>query len=132
MNSILNWLFRIILAMALLCVTAFCTFGFLASFEPGNGWQWQAGYGALVCGGLVGAVAVLRQTRAPTLGALALFALTMLCVLGFMESYLSSAGQVGYGDPWLHLSKQRGRIVGTTRKKRKRPDNGSGLTHGDT
>ncbi len=131
MNSILNWLFRIILAMALLCVTAFCTFGFLASFEPGNGWQWQAGYGALVCGGLVGAVAVLRQTRAPTLGALALFALTMLCVLGFMESYLSSAGQVGYGALGCICLSSGVALLGR-RGKNERPDNGSGLTHGDT
>jgi hypothetical protein len=97
MNSILNWLFRIISAMVLLCVTAFCVFGFLASFEPGNGLPWKIGYGALVCGGLVGAVTLLVRTRARTLGALALFAVAMLCVLGFLESYLSLPGQVVYG-----------------------------------
>ncbi len=49
--AILNWLFRIVLAMLLFCVAAFCVFGFLASFEPGNGVQWKVGYGALACGG---------------------------------------------------------------------------------
>ncbi|HXR46579.1 MAG TPA: hypothetical protein VN784_03990 [Candidatus Limnocylindrales bacterium] len=131
MNSILNWLFRIILAVVLLCATAFCAFGFLASFEPGNGWQWKAGYGALVCGGLGGAVAVLRRTQASTLGALALFALTMLCVLGFMESYLSSVGQVGFGALGCVCLTGGVALLGRG-GKRERPDNGSGLTHGDT
>ena len=131
MNSILNWLSRIILAMVLLCVTAFCTFGFLAAFEPGNGWQWQVGYGALACGGLVGAIAVLRRTRARTLGALALFAFTMLCVLGFMESYLSLPGQVGYGALGCVCLTGGVALLGRG-GKRERPDNGSGLTHGDT
>ena len=131
MNSILNWLFRIILALALLGVTAFCAFGFLASFEPGNGWQWKAGYGALVCGSRVGAVALLCRTRVPTLGALALFALTMLCVLGFMESYHSSAGRVGYGALG-GICLTSGVALLSRRVKNERPDNGSGLTHGDT
>jgi peptidoglycan/LPS O-acetylase OafA/YrhL len=131
MKSILNWLLRIIVAMLLLCVTAFCTFGFLASFEPGNGWQWKAGYAALASGGLVGAVAVLRRTGARALGALALFGFTMLCVLGIMESYLTLPGQVGYGV--LGCCCLTGGVALLGRGgKRKRPDNGSGLTHGST
>lgn len=83
--------------LPLLCVTAFCVFGFLASFEPGNGLQWQLGYGTFACGSLVGAIALLFRARARTLAALALFAIAILCVLGFLESYLSLPGQVVYG-----------------------------------
>jgi len=131
LKSILNWLLRLIVAMVLLCVTAFCTLGFLASFEPGNGWQWKAGYAAAACGSLVGTVGVLRRMRPRILGALALFALTMLCILGFMESYLSLPRQVGYGV--LGCCGLTGGVSLLGRGgKRKRPDNGSGLTHGST
>ena len=52
---------RIIGVLALLAIAAFCAFGFLASFEPGNGWEWKLGYGAVGCGCLVGVVALLRR-----------------------------------------------------------------------
>jgi peptidoglycan/LPS O-acetylase OafA/YrhL len=131
MNSILNWLFRIVLAMLLLCVAAFCVFGFLASFEPGNGVQWKVGYGALACGGWVGAVALLVRARARILAALALFAATLLCVLGFLESYDSWPGQVVYAALGCCCLTGGVALLGP-RGKRERPDNGSGLTHGGT
>lgn len=39
---------RILTGLALVAVALFCVFGFLASFEPGNGLPWKVGYG--VCG----------------------------------------------------------------------------------
>ena len=53
-------LLRVVAALVLLAATAFCGFGFLASFEPGNGWFWKVAYavGRLVL--LFGAVALLR------------------------------------------------------------------------
>ncbi|MGP8200912.1 MAG: hypothetical protein ACLQU4_15575 [Limisphaerales bacterium] len=51
---------RILGAFALLVIALFCVFGFLASFEPGNEWPWKAGYGALGCCCLTGAVALLH------------------------------------------------------------------------
>ena len=53
-------LMRILGALALIAIALFCGFGFLASFEPGNGWQWKAGYGALGCICLFVALALLR------------------------------------------------------------------------
>ena len=47
----------------LLAMVLFCAFGFFASFEPGNGLIWKLGYGALACGFLVGAVALLLGVR---------------------------------------------------------------------
>src|SRR5579859_2097521 len=52
---------RVIGALALLALALFCVFGFLASFEPGNGWQWRLGYAALGCACLIGSVALLRS-----------------------------------------------------------------------
>jgi hypothetical protein len=56
----LKTLLRIVGALMLLATSLFCTFGFLASFEPGNGFIWKVGYGTLACGFLFGAVALLR------------------------------------------------------------------------
>jgi hypothetical protein len=56
---LLRILARILGALVLLAFALFCGFGFLASFEPGNGWQWKAGYGALGCACLFGAVTLL-------------------------------------------------------------------------
>jgi hypothetical protein len=61
---VLRILARILGALVLLAFAVFCGFGFLASFEPGNGWQWKAGYGALVCACLIGAVTLLLPRRA--------------------------------------------------------------------
>jgi len=57
---------RIIGALALLAITGFCVFGFLATYEYSEAAKrlpWQIGYGAigLVC--LSGAVIVLRPRR---------------------------------------------------------------------
>jgi len=60
LGQILRMLARILAALVLLAMALFCAFGFLASFEPGNGLIWKVGYGALACGFLVGAVAFLR------------------------------------------------------------------------
>ena len=57
----LKILARILGALVLLAMALSCAFGFLASFEPGNGLIWKLGYGGLTCGLLVGAVAVLRR-----------------------------------------------------------------------
>jgi hypothetical protein len=46
-------LFRVTLTAALLCVAAFCAFGFLASFEPGNSIVWHFIYGGCGIGSLV-------------------------------------------------------------------------------
>lgn len=57
----LGILARILGALVLLALFLFCAFGFLASFEPGNGLIWKVGYGALACGFLVGAVVLVRR-----------------------------------------------------------------------
>ncbi len=94
MMSIMNSLFRVISATVLLCVTGFCVFGFLASFEIGPISLWHCLYGVCGIGSLTIAMRLLLQrTLARTLGTLALFAATVFCVLGFMESYR--------GFPWL-------------------------------
>lgn len=45
---------RVIASVAALGFAGFCTFGFLASFEPSGspGWPWQAAYGTLSVGSL--------------------------------------------------------------------------------
>jgi magnesium-transporting ATPase (P-type) len=60
MKIIMKTLARIIGALALLAIALFGVFGFLASFEPGNGLQWKLGYAALGCGCLFGALALFR------------------------------------------------------------------------
>ena len=66
MNTDTSWaakvprfLLRIVGAVVLLALGLFCLFGFLASFEPGNGLEWKVVYGALACGCLVGAALAL-------------------------------------------------------------------------
>jgi hypothetical protein len=61
--QVMKILARILGALVLLAMALFCAFGFLASFEPGNGLIWKLGYGALACGFLVGAVALFRGGR---------------------------------------------------------------------
>lgn len=72
MNPIMNRLLRVVQilgrilgAMSLLAVALFCVFGFLASFEPGNGLPWKIGYGALGCGCLAGSVALFLRPLLP-------------------------------------------------------------------
>jgi hypothetical protein len=55
-------LFRILNSLALLSVAAFCGYGFLASFEPGNSTLWQAGYGLLGSTCLICLIVMWRQT----------------------------------------------------------------------
>jgi hypothetical protein len=89
----LTFAMKFLAATVLLCVTGFCVFGFLASFEIGPISLWHCLYGA--CGIGTFAVAMrflLQRTLGRTLGTLALFAGTVFCVLGFMESY--------HGFPW--------------------------------
>ena len=57
----LRVIMKFIGATLLLCAAGFCVFGFLASFEPGNGLAWKIGYGTLGCICLVGAVALFRR-----------------------------------------------------------------------
>ena len=56
---------RILAGVALLAVTAFCVFGFLASYEysAAERLPWQIGYGALGLVCLSGAVMLLRPRR---------------------------------------------------------------------
>jgi hypothetical protein len=58
---IVRTLGRVIGAAVLLAIASFCGFGFLAAFEPGNGWLWKVGYGAVGSGCLTGAVAILSK-----------------------------------------------------------------------
>jgi peptidoglycan/LPS O-acetylase OafA/YrhL len=90
---------RLLGALALIAITLFCVFGFKASFEPPNWVPYQAGYGTFGCGCLIGAMVLLHRTSARTLGALALVAIAIFSVLGFVESSLASrlAWQVVYG-----------------------------------
>jgi hypothetical protein len=43
----LKSLFRFLKSIAFISIAAFCGFGFMASFEPGNSPLWKAGYGLL-------------------------------------------------------------------------------------
>ena len=53
---------RVLFAVALCAVAAFCTFGFLATFEPVDGaLRWRAGYGAAILACLYGARRLLRR-----------------------------------------------------------------------
>lgn len=56
---------RIISAMALLGITAFCIFGFMASFEPSETSRlpWQIGYGVAGVACIGGAVMLLRPRQ---------------------------------------------------------------------
>ncbi len=58
--KILMSLVRILGLFGFMAVALFCVFGFLESFEPGNGGIWKIVYGTLACGSLLAAVALLR------------------------------------------------------------------------
>jgi hypothetical protein len=91
----LTFVMKFLLATVLLCVTGFCIFGFLASFEIGPISLWHCLYGACGIGTFTVATRLLlQQTLARTLGTLALLALAIFCVFGFMESRLT------YRFPW--------------------------------
>jgi hypothetical protein len=83
--------------LALLAVALFCVFGFLASFEPGNGLPWKLGYGVLGCSCLTGAVALLRRPLPLTVAALALVAVALISVSDFEMPWLLGFGALGYG-----------------------------------
>lgn len=54
-------LMRVLLALFLLAFTAFCSFGFLATYEPGDGHlTWRIGYGVAVIASLYGVARLLR------------------------------------------------------------------------
>ena len=54
-------LMRVLLALFLLAFTAFCSFGFLATYEPGDGHlTWRIGYGIAIIASLYGVVRLLR------------------------------------------------------------------------
>jgi hypothetical protein len=59
-RQVLKLFARILAALVLLAMALLCVFGFLASFEPGNGLIWKVGYGVLDCGFLLGALALVR------------------------------------------------------------------------
>jgi hypothetical protein len=54
---------RILLAMALLSLTAFCIVGFMAAYEPTQRsvWHWRIGYGATAVASLLAAVYLAYQ-----------------------------------------------------------------------
>ena len=54
-------LLQLLKSLALLSVAAFCAYGFLASFEPGNSPLWKAGYGLLGSTCLIWFIAMWRQ-----------------------------------------------------------------------
>ena len=59
--QVLKFLIRVLGVVVLLALGLFCLFGFLASFEPGNGWEWKAIYGALFCASFGGAANLVRR-----------------------------------------------------------------------
>jgi hypothetical protein len=88
---------RILGASALLAIGPVGFFVFLASLETGMGWSWKAGSGAVGCGCLIGAVALLRRPRALTLAALSLLAAALLCFCGYIPvPFLVGYGAIGY------------------------------------
>jgi hypothetical protein len=84
----LELLIRLISAIVLLCVTGFCVFGFLDSFEVGWFSRWHCIYGLCGIGSMAGAMhLLLRQTLARTMASLALFVGSMICILWLIKSY---------------------------------------------
>jgi len=83
--------------LALLAIALFCVFGFLASFEPGNGLAWKIGYGALGCICLTGAVALLRRPFPLAVTALTLFPIALIGVFQLNLPWLLGFGAIGYG-----------------------------------
>jgi|ETNmetMinimDraft_18_1059904.scaffolds.fasta_scaffold99237_1 hypothetical protein len=54
-------LMRVLLSLSLFAFTAFCSFGFLATYEPGDGHlTWRIGYGVAVIASLYGVARLLR------------------------------------------------------------------------
>jgi hypothetical protein len=108
--QVLIFLSCILGAWVLLALGIFCGFGFLDSFEPGNGLAWKAVYAALGCGFLLGAIALVRCVMkcsakpvssgvgcARTLRTYALAALAMVLI----GSAKSRAGSPDSPDPLL-------------------------------
>ena len=57
-------LMRVLLALFLLAFTAFCSFGFLATYAPVEGaLTWRIGYGVAIIASLYGVVRLLRGGR---------------------------------------------------------------------
>ena len=52
---------RIIAGALLLSFGAFCSYGFLASFEPGIGYMWKLGYAFLVLVCIYGGYKLIRS-----------------------------------------------------------------------
>jgi len=53
---------RLLLALLLFAIAAFCSFGFLATFEPvDSALVWRVGYGAAIGACLYGAWRLLRR-----------------------------------------------------------------------
>jgi hypothetical protein len=73
---VMQTLARIFGALAMLAIALFCVFGFLAPFEPGNGFLWKVVYGAVGCAFMTGAVALSRRTITTTKTAFACPAVT--------------------------------------------------------
>ena len=96
---VLGNLCRVLGALALLVPASFLVFCFRASFEPGNGIQWQAGYAILGSAFLVAAIILaLWQLTARLLGGLGLLSAAMFCALGFSVSYTRGLPwELGYG-----------------------------------
>ena len=91
----LTFVTKFLSATVLLCVTGFCVFGFLASFEIGPISLWHCLYGACGIGTFAVAMRLLLQrTLARTLGTLALLAVVIFCVFGFVGSRFT------YRFPW--------------------------------
>lgn len=58
LTDTLELVVRLISGIVLFGISAFCVFGFLESFEPGNGVLWRIGYGTFGCGSVSGAMAL--------------------------------------------------------------------------
>ncbi len=57
---------RILLALILLGFTAFCSFGYLATYEPVEGaMAFRVGYGVAIIASLYGVIRLLRGERSP-------------------------------------------------------------------
>ena len=91
----LIFIMKFLAATALLCVTGFCGFGFLASFEVGPISLWHGLYAAFGIGTCAVALRLLLQpTLGETLGTLALFAIIIVGLSGVVGMWVAS------GFPW--------------------------------
>lgn len=83
----LTFAMRFLVATGLLCITGFCVFGFLASFEIGPLSRWQLLYGAGGIGTFTVAMHLcILPAPARAWRTFALLAANVFCVLGIMES----------------------------------------------